>query len=180
MTKLSQATSKPNQVTKDNNRARVAVVGVGNVLLKDEGIGVHVARALHQAIGTDMTDVSIIDGGTSPETFMLLEGIHKLIVVDAVHGGSAPGSVYRFHLDDITADRKYITSLHQIGVLDGLQMMRLCDIEPDETVIIGIEPKEIGWGLELSAELSKKLPQIIKVVTDELDCGKNKITEGKR
>lgn len=170
MTEASQVTRKANEVTKDSNRASLVIVGVGNILLKDEGIGVHVVRALRQAIGPDRPDVNIIDGGTSPDTFLLLEGVQKLIVVDAVNGGSAPGSVYRFHPTDILSPGKCITSLHQIDVLDGLKMMELSGIKPDETIIIGIEPKEIDWGLELSAELNEKLPQIIKVVKDELDC----------
>lgn len=170
MTEASQVTRKANEVTKDSNRASLAIVGVGNILLKDEGIGVHIVRALRQAIGPDRPDVNIIDGGTSPDTFLLLEGVQKLIVVDAVNGGSAPGSVYRFHPNDILSPGKCITSLHQIDVLDGLKMMELSGIKPDETIIIGIEPKEIDWGLELSAELNEKLPQIIKVVKDELDC----------
>ena len=76
-------------------------MGVGNVLLKDEGIGVHVARTLSKAIGS-RTDLDIIDGGTSPDTFMLLENADKLIIIDAVNGGGSPGSVYRFCPDDIT------------------------------------------------------------------------------
>ena len=159
-----------NEVVKDGNHARTAVVGVGNVLLKDEGIGVHVARALRQAIGPDRTDVNIIDGGTCPDTFLLLEGVQKLILVDAVNGGSSPGSVYRFRPDDIPIEGRCITSRHQIDVLDGLNMMELSGIKPDDIVIIGVEPEEINWGLELSARLSQKLPQIVKAIMDELDC----------
>ena len=169
MPEVSQVTRKANKIAEDNTHTRVAVVGVGNVLLKDEGIGVHVARALRETIGTDRTNLEIIDGGTSPDIFLLLEGVQKLIVVDAVHGGGSPGSVYRFHPGDITTADKCITSMHQIDVLDGLRMMELSGTKPDSIVIIGIEPKEIDWGLELSTELSEKLPQIIKVVIDELD-----------
>ncbi len=169
MTETSKVVSKANKPVKSNNHARLVVVGVGNILLRDEGIGVHITRALRQAIGADRPDVSIIDGGTSPDTFLLLEGVQKLIVLDAVNGGSAPGSVYRFHPDDILSTGKCITSLHQIDVLDGLKMMEMSGIKPDETVIIGVEPGEIDWGLELSAELNERLPQIVNVVMDELD-----------
>ena len=170
MTEASQAITKTNKATKSSNRASVAVVGVGNILLKDEGIGVHVVHTLFQDIGPDRPDVNIIDGGTSPDTFLLLEGVQKLIVVDAANGGNTPGSVYRFHPNDILSPAKCITSLHQIDLFDGLKMMGLSGIKPDDIVIIGIEPRDINWGLELSAELKEKLPQIIKVVKDELDC----------
>jgi hydrogenase maturation protease len=168
MTKASQATREAKGKIKNSKRTGLAVVGVGNLLLKDEGIGIHVIRTLRQTIRPDSTDVRIIDGGTSPDTFLLLEGVKKLIIVDAVNGGSAPGSVYRFHPDDIPATGKCLTSLHQIDVLDGLRMMELSGIKPEETVIIGIEPQEINWGLELSAELSQRLPQIVRAVMDEL------------
>ena len=148
---------------------KVAVVGVGNVLLKDEGIGVHVARALREKFGTDRADIEIIDGGTSPDVFLLLEGVRKLILVDAVKGGGNPGSIYRFHPDDIIPEGKYVISAHQIGLLEGLRMLEYSGFKPESIVIIGVEPKEIDWGLELTTELSEKLPEILKVVMAELD-----------
>ena len=152
-----------------NSRHRVAVVGVGNVLLKDEGVGAHVACALREAVGTDRVDINIIDGGTSPDVFLLVEGVHKLILVDAVKGGGAPGAIYRFHPGDIVSEGKYIISAHQIGLLDSLRMLECSGSKPDSIVIIGVEPKEIDWGLELSTELSEKLPEIVKVVMGEVD-----------
>ena len=151
-----------------DNRHRVAVVGIGNVLLKDEGVGVHVARALREAVGTDRADIDIIDGGTSPDVLLLVEGVRKLILVDAVKGGGAPGSIYRFHPDDIVSEERYVISAHQIGLLDSLRMLEYSGSKPDSIVIIGIEPKEIDWGLDLSTELNEKLPQIVKMVMDEL------------
>jgi len=95
--------------------------------------------------------------------------VSKLILVDAVHGGSKPGSVYRFQPNHITVPDKCITSLHEIDVLDGLKMMELSGIKPDDIIIIGIEPEEIDWGLELSATLSRQLPRIVDIVIDELN-----------
>jgi len=154
------------------NRKRVVVVGIGNVLLKDEGIGVHVARALSEAAQRGNSSFDVIDGGTSPDVFMLLDGVRKLILVDAVSGGGSPGSVYRFHLDDIVLRQEYAISAHQISLLDSLQMMEFSEHKPEEVVIVGIEPREIGWGMELSPELQDKMPQIIKVVMDEVDSNR--------
>ena len=166
---MSLINSEGGEALQGNSRRKVAVVGVGNVLLKDEGVGVHVARALRERVETDRTDIEIIDGGTSPDVFLLLEGVHKLILVDAVKGGGNPGSIYRFHPDDIVSEEKYIISAHQIGLLDGLRMIEYSGFKPDSIVIIGVEPKEIDWGLGLSTELNEKLPEIVKVVMDELD-----------
>ena len=69
------------------------VVGVGNVLLGDEGVGCHVAHALEEL---SLPDVKVIDGGTCPDALQLVEGADKLVIVDAVKGGGMPGQVYRF------------------------------------------------------------------------------------
>lgn len=144
-------------------------MGVGNVLLKDEGVGVHVARALREVMEIDEASFDVIDGGTSPDVFWLVEGVPKLIIVDAVKGGGTPSSIYRFHPDDIMLEGKYIISVHQLDLMDSLRIMQCSGSKPDEVVIIGVEPKEIDWGMELSTELNDRLPEIMKVVTDELN-----------
>jgi len=141
------------------------VLGIGNVLLSDEGIGCHVANALEEI---PIPDVKVIDGGTCPDVVQLLEDADKLIVVDAAEGGGIPGQIYRFHLEDITLEQKPLLSVHDMGFVDNLRLMRLWR-NTGETVIIGIEPKEITWGLELSPELQYKMPQIIDIVLSELN-----------
>lgn len=149
--------------------SRVVVMGVGNVLLKDEGVGVHVAYALRKVVGENAASFDIIDGGTSPDAFLLAEGARKLVLVDAASGGGEPGSVYRFHPGDIVPERGYGVSAHQVDLMGNLSMMKLSGRHAEEVVIIGVEPKEIGWGMELSSELRDKLPDIIKVVLNELE-----------
>lgn len=143
----------------------IAVVGIGNILLKDEGVGCHVAHALEEV---PLPDVKVIDGGTSPNVMQTIEDADKLIIVDAVRGGGMPGEVYRFQLDDITLEQQPFLSLHDISLVDSLLLMRrLYNI--GEITIIGIEPKEIEWGLELSPEVREKLPQIVEIILAELD-----------
>jgi len=147
--------------------ARIVILGAGNVLLKDEGVGIHVIHALQDSPPPPDIDLEVIDGGTSSEALYLLEGADKLIIIDAVRGGSDPGSVYRFRPAEITPGDKDYASLHQIGILESLQMIELIGGKPKNTVIIGIEPKEIDWGLDLSPELEHKIPQIVKLVMEE-------------
>ena len=141
------------------------VLGIGNVLLRDEGIGCHVVHALE---GISLPDVKIIDGGTCPDVLQFLEDADKLIIVDAVKGGGTPGQIYRFHLEDITLEQKPFLSLHDVGLVDSLMLMELWH-NIDEAVIIGVEPREINWGLELSPELQEKMPQIIDTILSELN-----------
>ena len=148
---------------------RKLVLGIGNVLLRDEGVGCHVAHALE---GIPLPDVKVIDGGTCPDVLQLREGADKLVIVDAVKGGGTPGQIYRFHPEDIALEQKPLLSLHDMNLIDGLKLMQLW--HPDkigigETVIIGVEPKEINWGLELSLELEKRMSQIIDAILSELD-----------
>jgi hydrogenase maturation protease len=141
------------------------VVGIGNALLRDEGIGCHVVHALE---GIPLPDVKIIDGGTCPDVLQLVENADKLVIVDAVKGGGKPGQIYRFHPEDITLEQKPFLSLHDVGLVDSLMLMQLWH-NIGEAVIIGVEPREINWGLELSPELQEKMPQIIDAILSELN-----------
>ncbi len=142
------------------------MIGVGNLLLKDEGVGIHVANALQRA--NIAHDVEIIDGGTSPDLIAYTEAGDKLIIIDAAEAGGEPGTVYRFHPADLTRADVGLFSAHDLGVEPSLKLMALIGNEPKEIVIIGIEPKEIDWGTELSDELQQKLPEIIRVVLKEI------------
>jgi len=148
------------------NLRQVAVVGVGNLLLKDEGVGVHVANALKKLALPH--GVEIMDGGTSPELLDYVETSEKLIIIDAMETGGTPGSVYRFRLDDLNTEASELISVHELNLISGLKMMRLLGKGLPETVIIGVQPKEIGWGTELSAELQEKIPEIGRVVLKEI------------
>ncbi len=150
------------------------VLGIGNVLLRDEGIGCHVAHALEEI---PLSDVKIIDGGTCPDLLQFLEDTDKLIIVDAVKGGGPPGQIYRFHLEDITLEQKPFLSLHDVGLVDNLMLMKFWH-SVDETVVIGVEPKQVDWGLELSPELQGKMPQIIDTILSELNTSANLSLKG--
>ena len=141
------------------------VLGIGNVLLRDEGIGCHVVHALE---GISLPDIKIIDGGTCPEVLQVLEDADKLVIVDAVKGGGTPGQIYRFRLEDITLEQKPFLSLHDVGLVDNLMLTQLWH-NIDKAVIIGVEPGEIGWGLELSSKLQERMPQIIEAILSELN-----------
>ena len=152
-----------------NHIPRITVLGTGNLLLKDEGVGVH---AVQRLAGSDIghANLNIIDGGTSPDILSLVDNdTEKLIIVDAVKAGGKPGTIYRFGFADLDFDSEMPISLHDIGVLDSLRMMALLDRQPKSTVIIGIEPKTIDYGLELSPEVEEKLPEVIKLVVKEIE-----------
>ncbi|MBM3157857.1 MAG: hydrogenase maturation protease [Chloroflexi bacterium] len=145
---------------------KIVVLGAGNELFKDEGIGVHVARILQEKLPS--SSIEVIEGGTSPDACYLLDGVDKLVIVDAVKGGCEPGAIYRFTPEQIVAEKGITTSIHQMGILENLSVMGLIGCKPKETVIIGVEPKELEPGLELSPELQGRMPKIIETVIGEI------------
>lgn len=144
----------------------IVVVGVGNLLLKDEGVGIHVVQRLQEM---DLpSDVELIDGGTSPDLIAYIRAGDKLIIVDSARAGGEPGTIYRFLPEDLATDAGTLASAHELGVDLNLKLMSLMGNEPREIVIIGIEPKEIDWGTELTPELEQKIPEIVKVILREI------------
>ena len=147
---------------------RIAILGIGNLLLKDEGVGVHLVQKLAGVVGD--ANVKIIDAGTYPDFLSLVDGsTDKLIIVDAVETGDRPGTIYRFILNDADLDAASPISLHEMGVLDSLKTMALFNRQPKSTVIIGIEPKTMDFGLDLSPEIEDKLPRMMELVLKEIE-----------
>jgi hydrogenase maturation protease len=147
---------------------RITILGIGNLLLKDEGIGVHLVQKLAGVV--DDANVKIIDAGTYPDFLSLIDdNLDKLIIVDAVKTGDRPGTIYRFGSDDLDLDSTLPVSAHDMGVLDSLKTMALFNKQPKSTVIIGIEPRTIDFGLDLSPEIEDKLPKIISLVLKEIE-----------
>lgn len=143
--------------------AEVGIVGAGNLLLKDEGIGIHVIRALEKL---KIEGVELIDAGTSPDFPFLVQGLKRLVVIDAARMGGQPGAVYKFALSELELEPKETFSLHEIGLIENLKLAQLLG-GPREVTIIGVEPAEINWGLELSPILREKFPQILNLVLEE-------------
>ncbi len=147
-------------------RKRTLILGIGNLILKDEGIGVHVVRALQEK--KLPPEVDLVDGGTA--TMDLLSVIYeseRIIVIDALKAGGEPGTIYRCVPEDLMETPERPLSLHQLGLLDVLGMSRQLGGNA-AVVIIGVEPKEMSWGFELTQELQAALPKAVKAVEKEL------------
>lgn len=146
---------------------KTVVLGIGNLLLRDEGVGIHAVRQLQKRPLPQ--DVEVVDAGTASWYITpYLKDTEKLIVIDAVKNGGRPGTIYRLqfdgsaiqslpHLDSI--------SLHQIDFFQSLTWLKN---GPKEIIIFGIEPKEISWGMELSKEVNEKISELIELVWKEL------------
>jgi hydrogenase maturation protease len=145
---------------------KTIVLGLGNLLMGDEGVGIHVVQRLQEL--ELPPGVEAVDGGTAAfDLILILRDADRVIIVDAVRAGGEAGSIYRFTSGDIEEASHGALSLHQATFQEVLQAAELLGIEPEIT-IIGIEPRRIAPGLELSPELQEALPQVVKAVWDEL------------
>jgi hydrogenase maturation protease len=141
---------------------------VGNLLLSDEGVGVHVANRL---MGIDLPEgVEVVEGGTDGFGLMnlVVEADH-LIVVDAVKGGGEPGSIYRFELGDCPPfPDRFKTSAHEISILEVVHLSGLVGSTP-RTTVIGLEPKSLDVSMELSPEIEARIPEVIEAIGKEIE-----------
>jgi len=141
----------------------IAVFGIGNILLSDDGVGVHVINKLRTECQFPEY-VELIDGGTKGlDLLPLFEGRDKVLIVDAANFKKEPGTIDMVEGDKIPAflvSNKL--SVHQIGLPDTLFAARLMNLMPQEICLIGIQPKTMDTGTELSDEIKKQLDPLIE------------------
>jgi hydrogenase maturation protease len=114
-------------------------------------------------------EVEVVEGGTDGFGLIhVLTRADRLILIDAVKGGETPGSVYRFDLEECRPfPDLYKTSVHQISILEVLSLLGLIG-SPPRTTIIGVEPKSLQMGMELSPEVEAQIPKVINLVKEEV------------
>src|SRR4030065_797095 len=149
------------------NSPKVLVLGVGNLLLGDDGVGGHLIKSLE---GTQFPEnVRVLEAGTvSHRLITLFHSVGYLIIIDAVEAGDRPGSIFRVSPDEVSLSSKQKLALHQMGIADILQMAELSGAKP-ETVTIGVQPKDASsWSLELTEEVKAAIPRVKELVFEEL------------
>lgn len=150
-----------------NTNASVLVLGIGNILRKDEGVGVRVIEALRSEDVPD--DVELFDGGTfGAELIDVIADRGRVIVIDAIEHDGAAGSVYRFSGDELEAMTSASLSVHEIGLLDTLRMAKQLGCSPKQVLVLGVVPEDIGPGLDLTPAVAKQVPKIVQLVLQEL------------
>ena len=155
----------------DASGRHVVILGVGNLLLSDEGVGVHVANRLLEMDRPE--GVEVYEGGTDGFRLMsVVAGADRLVVVDAVRGGGEPASIYRFDIDDApSSPDSYKTSVHQIGILEVVHFSEFVGKgKTPRTTVIGVEPKSLEMSMELTPEVEAKIPRIIELVMEEVEA----------
>lgn len=152
------------------------VVGLGNPLRGDDGLGVRVAQLL--AAGPSArdlpADIEVVDAGTPGLGLVpLLEGRRRAIVIDAADMGRAPGEFVRFALDEarLLGEDEGHFSVHAAGLREALLLAQALDILPDEMVFFGMQPARVEWEAGLSPQVEAALPELVEAVLREVRAG---------
>lgn len=146
----------------------VTVLGIGNIVLLDEGFGVRAAEALDAAY--EMPDnVQILDGGTlGMELMRFIPGTQKLLIIDSINGGAEPGTIFRFTDREVMEHFNDKLSAHEVGIQDVLAFLKVTGHEIPQVVVIGAQPYNLGAGVDLSPEMQQLLPQVVQLAVKEL------------
>ncbi len=153
------------------------IIGLGNPLRGDDGVGVRVAELLaaRQLPGS----VEVIDGGTQGFGIVnLMAGRQRVILVDAANIGQAPGHFLRFTMDEVDllgepsplGDDQYL-NVHYAGLREALLLAQALGSLPQDVVVFGVQPANIGWEIALSPEVEKALPDLIDAILTEVAVG---------
>jgi len=143
------------------------IIGIGNILLQDDGVGVHVIKQLENE--KLPSTIELVDGGTSTlDTLGFFLDYKKVIVVDCLRAGLKPGTIYKIKPDDIKNYKKENLSIHDVQILDVVKMANMMDKYP-QVVIFGIEPEKIALDLEMTQTMVSKIPEIVRNIKKELE-----------
>ena len=156
----------------------ITILGIGNLLMRDESVGIHALNKLQETY-TFSPAINFIDGGTiGIDLISYFEECKKMIIIDTVDSQEEPGYIVTLENDAIHYRFNTKLSLHHAGLSDVLSLIKLQEIDAPNMILIGIQPHIVEMGLELSATVGDKMPQIINIITNKLtewkiECKKN-------
>jgi hydrogenase maturation protease len=157
----------------DQKTVKTIILGVGNLLLSDEGAGLRVVEQLAKTYHLP-DNVQTLDGGTlGLDLLHYLEGedgrpVDNLLIIDAVEMGEVPGSLLRMEGDEIPSAMSVKMPPHQIGIPDMLFAAKLRDLYPPNIVLLGIQPASLEVGLTLSPRVEARMEELVSKAVEEL------------
>jgi hydrogenase maturation protease len=150
------------------NRPPKLFVGMGNVLCRDDGIGVRAAAELaHRSLPRD---IEVYDAGTVGLDAASVLELRKLIVIaDAIDAGAAPGTIFRLSPEELRLKQISGLSLHDLNLLDALAETRMMGRAPERVVALCVQVADTSPGMELSPQVSRALPRLVRLALRELE-----------
>ncbi len=164
---LERQGTRPEAAGKSDN-GRVAILGLGNILLSDEGVGVHTINVIKERY-VFFPAVDIIDGGTMGlDLLPIFQDSDRILIIDAVDLRKPVGFVAVIEGDDIPSVLNAKLSVHHIGLSDLLFTAKLTRAAPSEVCLIGIQPKSLEAGLDMTEQIRVQLDNIISLAVKRL------------
>lgn len=150
------------------DKRKIVVLGVGNLLLGDEGVGVHAVNALKKE--SLPRSVEVIDGGTAGLDLMfMLEGAAFAVIIDCLEAGAEPGTIFRVPVEELMASAPGRNiSLHETSLPEMLSLAAKMGKLPPAAVVYGVQPEKINFSTELSGPVQKELPRLVKLIKEEV------------
>ena len=146
----------------------ITVLGIGNIILSDEGFGVRVVEYLQENYKFP-DNVALIDGGTlGVELTQFITGTKKLLIIDSIDGNKPAGTLFHFEGDEIKSHFSEKISAHEIGIQDVLTTLELTGNAIPEVIVIGVQPYSLEAGLELTPQMKTLIPNIVDRALDIL------------
>ena len=144
------------------------VLGLGNLLMSDDGLGSRVISELEKRF-LPSKDINLLDGGTlGLDLLPRLEGIDNLLIIDALQMGAEPGSVFRLEGEAVPRAFANKLSVHQMGLQDLLAVAELLGHLPRRLVVIGAQSAEIEMEMKLSPQVEASFEEVLSIVVTEL------------
>lgn len=154
---------------------KILILGIGNSLLSDEGVGIHVIQAL-QTVLADDPDVILLDGGTLSFTLAVpVSDADALIVVDAAQLRASPGALQTFEgeaMDSFLAGNGK-SSVHEIGLSDLMTIAKLSGQWPVRRALVGIQPQSTDWGEAPTELVAAAIPEACRRIQDIIAAWRN-------
>jgi hydrogenase maturation protease len=148
---------------------RTLVLGLGNLVHADDGAGIHAVQRL-QTDPRVPPDVVVMDGGTLGLGLLPhISGFERLLVIDAIDAGDAPGTLIRLE-GRALADMPGRASVHQLGFSDLMVAMKLLGDLPGEVVVFGVQPMSTEWSAELTPAVEKAIGPLLDSVIEQLEA----------
>ena len=147
---------------------KILVLGIGNMLLTDDGVGVFAAQALQKETWPE--NITIMEAGTfTQDIFYLFEGYDVILVLDIVHAQAAAGTIYRLNEAQLVDDEKQRLSIHDTDLIDSLRMAELLHKRKPELVVLGMEPADYtSWNIGLSPTVQEKFEDFLTIARREI------------
>lgn len=147
---------------------RAVLLGVGNILLTDEGVGVRLVEQLEREHHVP-AGLTVLDGGTAAmELLEDLENLDLLVIADCVRVGRPPASVVVLKDDEVPSFFRARLSPHQVGLSDVLATLEITERAPRHTVVVGVQPVDVSLGMEQSLPVRAVMPEALQAIRDAL------------